>query len=167
VTILVLPEVHMLDLAGPLQVFDAARELGLPYRTRLCGPAPKVRSAQGLWLADLDPLAPASPGDLVVVPGVRFDSLAALDPAVGPWLRAGVAASARICSICTGAFVLAQAGLLHRRQCTTRWRALDMMSELFPAVTVVRDEHVVEDGRVLTSAGISAGIDLALRVVAR
>ena len=70
-------------------------------------------------------------------------------------------------SVCTGAMLLGQAGLLDGRQATTHWRSLDWMRQSFPAVTVEHTLHVVEDGQVLTSAGISAGIDMALRVVAR
>ena len=70
-------------------------------------------------------------------------------------------------SVCTGSLLLGQAGLLDGRRATTHWRALDLMRELFPAVKVEDKLHVVEEGNVLTSAGISAGIDMALRVVAR
>ena len=70
-------------------------------------------------------------------------------------------------SVCTGAMLLGKAGLLDGRHATTHWRSLQWMRESFPAVTVEEKQHVVEDGHVLTSAGISAGIDMALRVVAR
>ena len=70
-------------------------------------------------------------------------------------------------SVCTGAMLLGQAGLLDGRRATTHWRSLDWMRQSFPAVTVEDKLHVVEDGHVLTSAGISAGIDMALLVVAR
>jgi transcriptional regulator GlxA family with amidase domain len=72
-----------------------------------------------------------------------------------------------VTSVCTGAFLLGQAGLLAGRRATTHWMSLDRLRETFPAVTVERDQHVVEDGNVVTAAGISAGIDMALRVVAR
>ena len=72
-----------------------------------------------------------------------------------------------LASVCTGAMLLGHAGLLNGRRATTHWKSLDWMRESFPGVTVVGDRHVVEDGDLLTSAGISAGIDLALRVVAR
>ena len=72
-----------------------------------------------------------------------------------------------LASVCTGSLLLGKAGLLDGRRATTHWRVLGEMRAWFPAVTVVDEEHVVEDGGVLTSAGISAGIDLALRVVAR
>jgi len=70
-------------------------------------------------------------------------------------------------SVCTGSLLLGQAGLLDGRRATTHWLALDLMRELFPSVQVEDKLHVVEEGNVLTSAGISAGIDMALRVVAR
>lgn len=165
--ILVLPEVQMLDLAGPLQVFDAARKLGLAYCTRLCATTPKVRSDQGLWLADLEPLLPVASGDLVVVPRVRFTSLASLDPAIGPWLRAAVVAGAQLCSVCTGAFVLAQAGLLRGRQCTTHWHRIAALQEAEPRAHVLSNRLFVTDGPITTSAGIASGIDTALALVER
>jgi len=70
-------------------------------------------------------------------------------------------------SVCTGSFLLGRAGLLDRRRATTHWMSLDRMRETFPAIEVDCDHHVVEDGAIITSAGISAGIDMALRVVAR
>lgn len=70
-------------------------------------------------------------------------------------------------SVCTGAILLGQVGLLEGRRATTHWRSIDRMRQPFPAITVEDKLHVVEDGHVLTSAGISAGIDMALRVVAR
>lgn len=70
-------------------------------------------------------------------------------------------------SVCTGALLLGRAGLLDGRKATTHWAALDLMQELFPKVTVEKALHVVKDGQIIASAGISAGIDLALQVVAR
>jgi transcriptional regulator GlxA family with amidase domain len=72
-----------------------------------------------------------------------------------------------LASVCTGALLLDKAGLLDGRRATTHWQALGLLRRLFPAVDVVEDRHVVEDGALITSAGISAGIDLALRLVAR
>jgi transcriptional regulator GlxA family with amidase domain len=72
-----------------------------------------------------------------------------------------------LASVCTGALLLGRAGLLDGRRATTHWKSLGLLRERFPAVSVVDDLHVVEDGELITSAGISAGIDLALRVVAR
>ena len=157
----------MLDLAGPLQVFESARELGLPYRTRLCATAPKLRSGQGVWLAELEPLPAVAAGDLVVVPGVRFASLPTTDPAIGPWLRAAVAAGAQLCSVCTGAFVLAQAGLLRGRQCTTHWERIEALQAAEPSAQVLTNRLFVIDGPIVSSAGIASGIDTALALIER
>src|SRR5262249_60725199 len=80
------------------------------------------------------------------------------------WIRARAAAVEWLTSVCTGAMLLGAAGLLDGRHATTHWRSLPWMRESFPAVTVEEKLHVVEDGHVLTSAGISAGIDMALRI---
>ena len=83
------------------------------------------------------------------------------------WIRARAAGVETLASVCTGSMLLGKAGLLDGRRATTHWRSLDWMRASFPAVTVEDRLHVVEDGTVITSAGISAGIDMALRVVAR
>ena len=83
------------------------------------------------------------------------------------WLRSRAAEVETLTSVCTGAMLLGSAGLLNGLHATTHWRALDWMRDSFPAVTVEFEKHVVEDGRVFTAAGISAGIDMALKVVAR
>jgi transcriptional regulator GlxA family with amidase domain len=83
------------------------------------------------------------------------------------WIKARAGQVETLTSVCTGSMLLGQAGLLDGRHATTHWRALPWMRESFPTVTVEEKQHVVEDGHVLTSAGISAGIDMALRVVAR
>jgi transcriptional regulator GlxA family with amidase domain len=83
------------------------------------------------------------------------------------WLRTRAAEVETPTSVCTGSMLLGFAGLLNGLHATTHWRSLDWMRDSFPATTVEYGQHVVEDGHVLTSAGISAGIDMALRVVAR
>jgi transcriptional regulator GlxA family with amidase domain len=83
------------------------------------------------------------------------------------WLRQRAAEVETLTSVCTGSMLLGFAGLLDGRHATTHWKSLDWMRDSFPSVTVEYDQHVVEDGRVLTSAGISAGIDMALKAVAR
>jgi transcriptional regulator GlxA family with amidase domain len=105
--------------------------------------------------------------DVLVVPGgwgtrKEMNNLILLD-----WLRTRAAEVETLTSVCTGSMLLGTAGLLDGLRATTHWRSLDWMRDSFPTVTVECGQHVVEDGRVLTSAGISAGIDMALRVVAR
>ena len=105
--------------------------------------------------------------DILVVPGGWGTRRELDNPAMLDWLRLRAPEVETLTSVCTGAMLLGAAGLLDGRRATTHWRSLDWMRESFPAVKVEYDQHVVEDGPVLTSAGIAAGIDLALKVVAR
>jgi transcriptional regulator GlxA family with amidase domain len=166
----VMPDVQILDLAGPAQAFYEASGLGADYQLVTCATTPRVRSAQGICLSDLVPLpilrlGPVSSKVVVVVPGLRIHSLARVDPALLAWLRDAHVAGAHILSVCTGAFVLGAAGLLDGRQCTTRWSACKELQRRFPAARVLSDRLFVSDSRVTTSAGTAAGIDQALAVI--
>ncbi len=105
--------------------------------------------------------------DLLLVPGGWGTRKEMSNERLVAWIAERSRRASTLASVCTGSLLLAEAGLLDGRRATTHWKVLDEMRGLFPAVAVVDDEHVVEDGDVLTSAGISAGIDLSLRVVAR
>src|SRR5258707_12562513 len=94
-----------------------------------------------------------------------MSALAEVSPAFLKWLSEAHVLRAPICAICTGAFVLAQAGLLDGRQCTTHWTRTDELQRQFPRVKVITNRLFVEDERLTTSAGIAAGIDLALSIV--
>jgi len=107
------------------------------------------------------------PLDILVVPGGWGTRAQRTNPRLVGWIGERAKQVETLTSVCTGSLLLGQAGLLDGRRATTHWRALDLMRELFPAVKVEDKLHVVEEGNVLTSAGISAGIDMALRVVAR
>lgn len=173
VVFLLLPDVHVLDLAGPLQVFYEANRLGGRYRPSFAGVEPEVRSAQGLVLARLEEPPVLGEGDLAVVPGIysgRLDEIGGpreIDglPRIAEWLRAGFEAGARICSVCSGAHVLGRAGLLDGRSCTTHWKVVPRLRREFPGARVLDNRLFVEDGRILTSAGVASGIDLALWIV--
>jgi len=169
VVVLVLPEVNLLDLAGPVQVFDAASQRGGFYRLEYVSAQPEVASAQGLRLAGLGPLPEMTPGDLVLVPGPRLyppgpDRPLVPDAAV-EWLRDGAARGARFASVCTGAAALGEAGLLDGRRCTTHWSLTELMRQRYPSARVQDSVLYVHDGPVSTSAGFSTGIDLALSIV--
>ena len=114
ILVLVLPEVHLLDLAGPTQVFDEARSLGGRYEIEFVGVEPCSRSAQGLVLSELKPLPVVRSGDRVLVPGIESSTLDQLSHVPVAWLRAAHAAGAELCSICSGSFVLVLR--LHVRQ---------------------------------------------------
>jgi transcriptional regulator GlxA family with amidase domain len=169
VIVLILPEVHLLDLSGAVQVFHAAQEQGAAYSLEYCGPQPQVRSTQGLTLGDLAPLPQVGEGDLILVPGVQAEGKDArhrfLDVRTRAWLRAAMSGGARAASICTGAFVLGEAGLLDGRRCTTHWASVAPLQARCPAARVQDGVLYVHDGPVTTSAGASAGIDMALSII--
>jgi transcriptional regulator GlxA family with amidase domain len=168
VVFVVLPGVDLLDLAGPVEVFHAANGLGGDYRVRTAGPEPAVRSRQGLALAELEPLPEGiGEGDVVIVPGMPIDAVRAVPAAVHAWVRQAYDRGAHVCSVCIGAFVLADAGLLHGRQCTTHWSRIADLRARHAGARVLDNRLFVDDGRITTSAGIASGIDMALSMVER
>jgi transcriptional regulator GlxA family with amidase domain len=167
VIFLLLQELEILDLAGPLQAFSEAIHAGADLRVRLCSPEPRVRTDQGLWLAELDPLPAPAPADLIVVPGTRFAALDTVPAPVIAWLREACERGAEIASVCTGAFFLGRAGLLDGRQCTTHWSRVEDLKRRFPSARVLDNRLFVQDGPVTTSAGIASGIDMALALLER
>lgn len=166
-----LPEVEVLDLAGPIQAFHEANACGadydVEYEVHSCAQEPRLRTGQGLWLSDLEPLPPVGLEDLVIVPGARMEVLLRIDPAFRRWLRQAHDEGAHVASVCTGAFALGEAGLLDGRQCTTHWTRLADLESRFPRARVLMNRLFVEDGRITTSAGIASGIDMALALVER
>ena len=164
VLVLLLPDVHLQDLAGPVQVLDEASAHGPGYRFVYCSSSSRIRSAQGLVLSELVPLPEPRPEDLVLVPGVVERSL---DRARCPrdWLQHAATAGATLAAVCSGAFTLAAAGLLDGRRCTTHWVLVDRLRREFPQASVLDGRLFVVDGNVMTSAGMSSGIDLALALV--
>jgi transcriptional regulator GlxA family with amidase domain len=167
VIFVLLPDVEILDLAGPVQVFHEANRCGGDYRVLACATRPRLRTDQGLWLSDLEPLPDPEADDLVLVPGFRMASLDPVEPEVLAWLRNAHDRGARLASICTGAFVLGRAGLLEGRQCTTHWSRVEDLQQRFPSARVLTNRLFVDDGPLTTSAGIASGIDMALSLVER
>lgn len=167
IIVLVLPHVHLLDLAGPVQAFYEAAALGGDYRVIHCGTTDKVRSAQGLVLADLEPLPQPVASDTVLVPGIDSTTVDRIGHASFAWLRQAEKAGARIASICSAAFVLGKAGLLEGRSCTTHWKMAARLRQAFPGTEVLENRLYVEDGRIVTSAGVASGIDMALALIER
>ena len=172
VEIVAFPRVQLLDVAGPLQVFasanDRAREAGLapPYAPRVVAlPAGHIAASAGLTLVAAPLSAPRRQVDTLLVaggPGVRD---AAADAQLLRWITRRARHARRTASVCTGAFVLAAAGLLHGRRATTHWRYCAELAHRYPAIKVESDPIFVRDGNVWTSAGVTAGIDLALAFV--
>jgi transcriptional regulator GlxA family with amidase domain len=156
---------EVLDFAGALQaVHEANAFLAAPYEVVHCG-AGAIRTAQGLWLDRLLPLPAPRASDLVFVPGYPVRDVTP-PPALVRWVGEVARAGARLFSICTGAFVLARAGLLAGRTCTTHWRRTEELAAACPDTEVRADRLFVRDGRITTSAGIAAGIDMTLDFLA-
>jgi transcriptional regulator GlxA family with amidase domain len=175
VGILVFDDVEVLDFCGPFEVFSVTRlneerrrEDPSPFEVLLVAQQAGVVTAAGALKVIPDATLVACPAlDVLVVPGGWGTRREMHNAELLAWIAQRGRQVETLTSVCTGAMLLGHAGLLDGRRATTHWRSLDWMSESFPQVTVERALHVVEDGHVVTSAGISAGIDMALRVVAR
>ncbi|MEU9146513.1 GlxA family transcriptional regulator [Streptomyces sp. NPDC048349] len=160
--------VQSLDVTGPVEVFAAAARFpGRPaYEIRTVSPGGgPVRTSSGLTLVpdgDLDRARPGR-GTTLLVPGGRYT--ADFEPRITDWLRAHGGGAGRLVSVCTGGLLLAEAGLLDGRRATTHWYVCDRMARDYPDVVVEPDPIYVRDGPVATSAGVTAGIDLALALV--
>jgi len=171
VLIVLFDGVQSLDVTGPLEVFAGAnawqsrRDPDRPvYRIRTASPGGgPVRTSSGLRLAPDGDLYGTTGPDVLLVPGGEGARHA--DPDLVAWLRAHGTRAGRLVSVCTGAFLLAEAGLLDRRRVTTHWAYCATLAARFPEVTVDPDPIFVTDGNVITSAGVTAGIDLALALV--
>ncbi|QVQ50876.1 DJ-1/PfpI family protein [Spiractinospora alimapuensis] len=169
IVFLVTPRIHLLDLAGPAQVFSTAADMGLGYEIRYVSGDAEVTTAQGLPLRCDTTWPTLTPRDVVVVPGQRVGS-EPLRPVLTPGqveaLAAHHARGGTVASVCSGAFALGEAGLLDGRRCTTHHALQGHLARACPRAKVVPDVLYVADGTVLTSAGIASGIDLALHQVA-
>jgi transcriptional regulator GlxA family with amidase domain len=175
VGILAFDGVEVLDLAGPFEVFSRTRlvpgvesrrgEESAPFHVFTVGAtrAP-VLATGGLEIVPRHSFADAPRIDLLVVPGGFGTRPLLEDRAALEWIRRTAAAARLVTSVCTGALLLAKAGLLEGRRATTHWGALDLLASLSPGISVVREARVVEDG-VVTSAGVASGIDMAFSVV--
>lgn len=177
VVIAVFPDVDLLDVTGPAEVFALAnREAGgraaAGYEVRLAAPegGPVVTSAGVRVVADLTFAEVGAAVDTLLVPGAvdmhPDGPVARVDPAVVDWVRATAPHARRIASVCVGAHVLAAAGLLDGRRATTHWSTAAQLAADHPEVRVDADPIFVRSGRVWTGAGISTCMDLALALVA-
>jgi transcriptional regulator GlxA family with amidase domain len=167
VVVLAFPGVQMLDVTGPAEVFSIATRLGhasyeLAVVARDEAPVP---ASSGLRLVPDGGLKPLREVDTLVIPGGEGTREAYRDEALVNWIRRAAKRSRRVTSVCTGAFLLAKAGLLDGRRATTHWSACAALSRRYPSITVEDDPIFVRDEHVWTSAGVTAGMDLALALV--
>jgi len=169
VVFLLVPGVHLLDLAGPAQAFSSAADFGYPYTLSFVSEQAQIPTAQGLSLLARSDWPELGPEDLIVVPGWEAAVSSgghAVSPAALQALQAHHAAGGTVASVCAGALALGQAGLLDGRRCTTHHDVQDELARRHPKAVVVRDVLFTVDDRVVTSAGIASGIDLALHLIA-
>lgn len=173
VAILVFPEVEVLDFAGPFEVFSVAARIHPaapgrpPFRVSIVGErhAP-VRARHGLQVIPHCSYEDAGAVDLLIVPGGVVTGVLQ-DAAALRWVTQAAGGAALVASVCTGAFVLARLGMLDGLAVTTHWEDAALLQERHPGLRVVRDTPYVDNGRIVTSAGISAGIDMSLHLVGR
>jgi transcriptional regulator GlxA family with amidase domain len=169
---LAFPDVQLLDVTGPFQVFASANRVAeeaeqpVPYILQVVSAAPgPIVSSSGLALV-AQTLPPVDfPLDTLVVAGGVGVQRACADADLVAWVRARAGVTRRVTSVCSGAFLLAATGLLDGRRATTHWSRCRELATAFPAVRVEDDPIYVNDGAIWTSAGVTAGIDMALALV--
>jgi len=164
VVFILYPGFEILDLAGPLQVFDESEKRGYEIKILTCGIHDSIRSEQGLVVAELAPLPRFEASDWVFVPGHTVGKVPIPRELVST-VKEAARAGSRIISACSGAFVLGEAGLLDGKSCTTHWRRVDELRGRFPRAKVQDDRLFIEDGNVVTCGGCACGIDLALYLI--
>lgn len=175
VGILIFDEVEVLDFCGPFEVFASATTLEdenheqrrLYQALTIAEESRTITCRGGLLVQPHHTIADHPPLDILVVPGGFGTRRELNNPHLLDWIARQSQSVALTTSVCTGAFLLAKNGLLDGKRATTHWMSIAWMRERFPAVRVLDDERVVDEGRIITSAGVSAGIDMALHVVAR
>jgi transcriptional regulator GlxA family with amidase domain len=167
VVIVAFPGVQTLDVTGPAEVLRAATKLHPPgYDVTIAAPDLRpLRTSTVTMVPDLPISACRFPIDTLIVAGGTGTRRAEEDEALIAWLREAAKRARRVTSVCTGAFLLARAGLLDGRRATTHWASCADLAERYPAVTVEPDPIFVRDGNAATSAGVTAGMDLALALV--
>ncbi|MEV1199653.1 GlxA family transcriptional regulator [Microbispora rosea] len=166
VAILVYDGVTLLDVAGPAEVFKEANRFGAGYRIVLLSPTgADVTSSLGVRIAVHGAVSSEPASDTLLVAGSDLYPRAAVPGELADAARKPAAVAGRVASICTGAFVLAAAGLLDGRRATTHWKVAHELAVRCPTCRVEPDAIYVRDGAVYTSAGVTAGIDLALALV--
>ncbi len=171
----VFDQVEVLDFAGPYEVFTCASrvarslspQLAAPFRVLTIGKnAQPLRARAGLGFSPEADFSSAGRIDVLIVPGGVVDAELE-DPAVAAWIGATAAQCELVASVCTGAFLLARAGLLDGQDVTTHWEDLAALQAMFPRLHVQANRRWVDNGKHVTSAGISAGIDMSLHLVER
>ena len=174
VGILIFDDVEVLDFCGPFEVFSVARPVGLhDDEARLfdavtvAETASTISARHSLKVEPDYTIKDHPPLDILVVPGGRGTRKEMHNKALLAWIEAQHSHTELTTSVCTGAFLLAELGLLDGKRATTYWGSVPFMRETYQGVKMEEDVRFVDEGRIVTSAGISAGIDMSLHIVAR
>lgn len=171
IAFIVPPAVEILDLAGPVQVFTEAKFYGFEVELEFYCLEEASVSSSGLSFGKVNHFSEANlvNGDYLFVPGMNFQYVSSsafkTQHIFFNWLKQCSDKSVFICSVCNGAFALGYAGLLKNTECTTHWRRIEVLQQTFPDAKVLTDILFKKSNNVYTSAGISAGIDLALAIL--
>jgi transcriptional regulator GlxA family with amidase domain len=172
IEVLAFPSVQLLDVTGPLQAFATANEHATqaggtaPYDLRVVAKGGQgVTASAGLAITAAPLPRPSSAVDTLIIAGGPGVQAATADPSLVDWVRQRAAGARRVASVCTGAFLLAASGALDGRRAATHWSVCKEFAQRYPAVRVEPDPIFVRDGSVWTSAGVTAGIDLALALI--
>ncbi len=169
--VFILPSsLELLDLAGPLQVFNESKFYGLEVDILFYAVSSQVVCSAGLTITNIENFEKATldAGDFIFIPGVHFESLENHiynEAAFLNWLFLQSQKGVNICSICNATFILGKARLLDQRECTTHWRRIEALKSQFPKTKVLSEVLYVKSANIYTSAGISSGIDLALAIL--
>jgi transcriptional regulator GlxA family with amidase domain len=175
VGIYIFKDVEVLDFAGPYEVFSTASRVHqrshpqgeIPFSVQLiAAESGAVEARGGMGITPDFHYSQCPRIDILILPGGLVDRELERDEFLG-WIRSLSQSAGIMAAVCTGAFMLAKAGLLEGLSATTHWEDIDEFSQLFPNVKVIENQRWVEEGRILTSAGISAGIDMSLHIVSR
>jgi transcriptional regulator GlxA family with amidase domain len=170
------PGVHLLDITGPAHIFYEALSYGAPVKLHFCNVHANetvIESSSSLFLSQLTDFNTLSlnKGDLVFVPGLDaallLDDhfLATTSKPFQQWMLAQHRKGITICSVCTGAYLLAEAGLLNNKACTTHWKYIERFTQRYPQAQVQQNRLFIQEDNLYTSAGVASGIDLALYLI--
>lgn len=171
IAFIVPPAVEILDLAGPLQVFTEAKFYGLEVAIEFYSYTEDTTSNSGLAFCNVSHFKEAKlkEGDYIFMPGMNYDYVDSIafraEKEFFGWLKEQSGKKVLVCSVCNGAFALAEAGLLNNTECTTHWRRIEQLKNKFPKAKVLTDVLFKKSNNIYTSAGISSGIDLALYIL--
>jgi transcriptional regulator GlxA family with amidase domain len=171
IVFLILPHVHLLDLAGPDQVFLEAKDYGADIEVVYASFTNELVTSTFLPLGQMEHFSNISieEGDFIFIPGADIKYLQSKElhseKGVIQWVIEAYDKGAYLCSVCTGAFFLAMTGLLNNRKCTTHWKRTSELQTLYPKTKVLENILFTEDEGIFTSAGVTSGIDMALHIL--